>query len=590
MPLKGLLYRKLIKKEIEKSELEEFIPAFKVGKPSRLVEITLPKDLSEVDVSYPLIEPFAYAHIFWDKKAKSLIYEVLEPELKEDEKKLLEKISESLLEIIDIGFGAIKKESVKIIKYLEEKVQNILRNLGITLTAVQYLKIMYYIYRNFVGLNEIEPIMNDPYIEDISCDGVKVPIYVVHRIFGSVKTTIVFKDAEKLREFIVKLSERCGRYVSYAEPILDATLPDGSRVSATIASDVATKGPTFTIRKFSEKPFSPIDQIFLGTVNSEIMAYFWYILEHRSSILVVGGTATGKTSFLNSISCFIRPEAKIVSIEDTRELRLPHEHWIPGLARVGFGIPLPTGERYGEITLFDLLKESFRQNPDYVIVGETRGKESYVMFQGMASGHSALSTFHANSLETAIKRLISPPIELPLQLIESLDIVVVMTNFKEKGSSYRRVKEVVEIKGVDTKTDDVISQVVFQWDPSTDSFKKVNESYVVKKVAESIGSTYERAIEEIQLRKKVLEYLYKKGIRDFDKVAKWINRYYKEKEKVLEIIAREEGKIPEKLPEVKPERIKEEVKEEKKEKEEEKPKEPISIINLLGLKMIKRKL
>ncbi|OYT42273.1 MAG: secretion system protein E [Candidatus Aenigmarchaeota archaeon ex4484_224] len=576
MKLKGLLYRKLIKREFGSEEIKEYIPVFKIGSSKRIFEIKRPQDITKTNISYPLIEPFSYAHIHWNDKEKLLIYEVLEPELKEDEKEKLEKISSSLVEIIDTGFG-IAKDREKAIKYLEEKVQQVLRNLGMTLTTIEYLKIMYYIYRDFIGLNEIEPLMNDPNIEDISCDGVNIPIYVVHRIFGSLKTNVMFKDTERLRQFIVKLAERCGRYVSYAEPILDATLPDGSRVAATIASDVATKGPTFTIRKFSERPFSPVDQIYLGTVNAEIMAYFWYIIEHRASILIVGGTATGKTSFLNSISCFIRPEAKIVSIEDTRELRLPHEHWIPSLSRIGFGIPLPTGEKYGEVTLFDLLKESFRQNPDYVIVGETRGKEAYVMFQGMSSGHASMSTFHAGSLEAAIKRLISPPISLPPQLLESLDVVAVMGHYKEKGGA-RRLKQVVEIKSVDVKSGEVIPNLVYKWDPVSDTFKKINESVVVRKIAESIGQNYKEAFKEIENRKKVLEWLYQKGIRDFDEVNKWINRYYKEKEKVLKEIG--------------------EVKEEKrveKPKEIPKPKERklerrISIIDLLGLKLIKTKI
>ncbi|MFQ6056496.1 MAG: type II/IV secretion system ATPase subunit, partial [Methanosarcinales archaeon] len=252
-------------------------------------------------------------------------------------------------------------------------------------------------------MNEIEPLMNDPYIEDISCDGTNVPLYIVHRKYGSLKTNIIYSDEKKLQEFIVKLAERCGRFISYAEPLLDGSLPDGSRIQASFSKDVTTKGPTFTIRKFVEEPLSPIDLIKNKTVNSEVLAYLWLAVESGSSILIGGGAATGKTTFLNALSMFIPPTAKIVSIEDTRELNLMHENWIPSVARVGFA------KGIGEVTMFDLLKESFRQSPDYVIVGEVRGKEAYVMFQGMAAGFPALGTMHAGKVDDIIYRLETPP-------------------------------------------------------------------------------------------------------------------------------------------------------------------------------------
>ncbi|MEM7826557.1 MAG: type II/IV secretion system ATPase subunit, partial [Candidatus Aenigmatarchaeota archaeon] len=399
LSLKGILYRKIIKKEKGKELLEEVLPSFVVRKPKRIVEFPEVKDVSKVNVIYPLIEPFTYAHIKWNDETKELIYNVLEPKMDEKDKEMLKKISESLIELMDVELSSIKQQS-KAIEYLQKNVVKVIKELGLKLTQEQYIKIMYYIYRNFVGLNEIEPFMQDPNIEDISCDGVNIPFYVVHRKYGSLKTNVVFEDMEELRELVMKLAERCGRYVSYAEPILDGTLPDGSRVAATLATDVATRGPVITIRKFGETPFSPIEQIELNTASPEMLAYLWYLIEHGISLLIIGGVATGKTSFLNTLCMFIPQEAKIISIEDTRELRIPNEHWVPTLARPGFGIPMPSGEKYGGVSLFDLLKESFRQNPDYVIVGETRGKEAYVMFQGISSGHPSFSTMHAGSVET----------------------------------------------------------------------------------------------------------------------------------------------------------------------------------------------
>jgi flagellar protein FlaI len=518
--LKGILYRKLIKKG-------GTFPEFILKKQERIVEIPTYEDITKVNVIYPLIEPFAFAHIKWDKENQELVYNVIEPELTEAERENLKRISEALIELIEVELTAIKDIS-KAMEYLQKNVLKIIKEFGLKLSRIAYIKLMYHIYRNFIGLNEIEPLLQDPNIEDISCDGLNTPIYVIHRKFGSIKTNIVYTEAERLREFVVKLAERCGRYISYAEPILSGTLPDGSRVSATLAGDVATKGPTFTIRKFTAKPISPIEQVELGTASTEMLAYFWYLIEHKASILIVGGVATGKTSFLNTLCMFIPSEAKIVSIEDTREIKIPHEHWIPTLARTGFGIPMPTGEKYGEVTLFDLLKESFRQNPDYVIVGETRGKEAYVMFQGMSSGHPCLSTFHAGSVDTVIKRLTSPPIELPPTLLESLDVIVIMVHAKEKGESARRIKEVVEIQSVDPKTGEVKANPVFRWNPTKDTYEKFYESIKVKKIAEEIGGKVEDAIKEIKRREKFLESLREKGIKDFIEVTKYIKFYYKQ--------------------------------------------------------------
>jgi len=534
--LKGILYRE-VKKSTE--EKEEPLPGFAIQKPKRLIEFPEIKDIKTVNVSYSLIEPFTYVNIKWDPQEKEVVYNVIEPKMTNEEIEIVKKISDGLIELVEVELTSIKEPS-KIIEYLEKNVVKVIKEFGLKLSPNQFVKTMYYIYRNFIGYNEIEAFLQDPNIEDISCDGTATPIYVIHRKFGSLKTNMLFEKGEELREFIIKLAERCGRYVSYAEPILAGTLPDGSRVSATLAGDVATRGPTFTIRKFTEKPISPIEQLKYKTVSAEVLAYFWYLIEHGVSMLMVGGVATGKTSFLNSLCMFVPPEAKIVSIEDTRELKIPNEHWIPGVARVGFGIPTPTGEKYGDVSLFDLLKESFRQNPDYVVVGEVRGKETYVMFQGMSSGHPCLSTFHAGSVDTVIKRLVTPPIDLSPTLIESLDVITIMVHAREKGKSARRVKQVVEIESVDPKTEEVSTRTIFLWNPAEDKFEKVADSLKVEKIVAAIGGKKEDALADIENRAKILQWLEAKGITDYLEVTKYINMYYKERDAVLKMI----GEIP----------------------------------------------
>jgi len=537
--MRGALYRKVLddaeKKKEKKKKQQLKLPGFEIKNIQHVVEFQKTEDVTKIDITYPLIEPFAYVNVKWDDEDKIIVYNVIEPEINEKDKDLLKKISESLLELVDVEISAVKNDD-KMVDYLEKQIAKIIHEFGLNISTDRYTRVMYYVYRNFIGFNEIEPFLQDPNIEDISCDGINAPMYIVHRKFGSLKTNVVFTDLEYLREFVIKISQRAGRYVSYAEPVLEGTLPDGSRISATIAGDVATRGPTFTIRKFSERPFSPIEQLKFKTVSIDLMAYFWYITEHGASMLFVGGVATGKTSFMNAICMFIPQEAKIVSIEDTRELRIPNDHWVPTLSRVGFGIPMPSGEKYGGVSLFDLLRQSFRQNPDYVIVGETRGKEAYVMFQGMSSGHPSMSTFHAGSVDTVIKRLTTPPIDLSPSLVESLNVITVLIHAREKGKSARRIREIAEILTVDAKTSEVETNIVFQWDPAKDVFVQTNESVVIKELVEAKGGTVEDANKSIEERRKVLKWMFDNEITDYAEVTKIINRYYKESANLMKEI------------------------------------------------------
>ncbi|MBI5347008.1 MAG: Flp pilus assembly complex ATPase component TadA [Candidatus Aenigmarchaeota archaeon] len=478
---------------------------------------------------YPLIKPYAYTNIRWNPAENAVVYNLIEPNLTPKESEMLHKIKEGLVQVINVSLDKVKK-SGEMMGFLEESVQSLLDDYGYELGDDQYLKIMYYVYRDYTGLNEIEPLLNDPYIEDISCDGVETPIFVVHQKLGSLKTNIVFEEDKKLKEFVVKLAERCDRYISYAEPLLDGSLPDGTRVQASLAGDVTTRGPTFSIRKFPEKPFTPVDMLKLGTASPEMLAYLWFVVENGANILIAGGTATGKTSFLNAISLFINPESKIVSIEDTRELNLPHENWVPGVSRIGF-----VGTKVGEVSMYDLLRESFRQNPDYLIVGEVRGREASVMFQGMASGHISISTMHAGDVDDVIKRLITRPISLTPSLIEVLDIVILMVHAREKGKSARRVKKIVEIESVSEKGE-IRSHDIFNWNPVSDSFEYSGDSKVLKKMSEEKGISMEGIIKVIDERKDVLTWLVQQDHKDWKEVVRHMIEYINKPEKMMEKI------------------------------------------------------
>ncbi len=490
--------------------------------------------LSDVDVKYPLIKPFAYAHIKWDEENKEILYRIEEPTLEEEDEALFEQIKENLSEKLDVSLSAVQ-EREKVIEYLEDKINEVLLELGIKLSEEQHNKIMYYIYRDFVGLGKIEPFMHDPYIEDLGCDGTNIPVFAVHSEFGSVKSNVQF-EKEELKNLVVKLAERCGRYVSYANPLLDGALPDGSRVNASLTEDVTSHGPTFSIRKFQETPFSAINMINLGTSSPKIMAYMWILMQYQQSILICGGTATGKTSFLNSVVSFIPPEDKIVSIEDTRELRLPHENWIPSVTRSMFG-------QHGDsdVDMDQLLKESFRENPDYVVVGEVRGEEASVLFQGMASGHPSMGTMHASGPNDVVKRLVTPPISLSPALVESLDAIIVMTHAKGVEKSARRVRGVHEVQKVMSESQSARTNEAFSWTARDDSYSMNGEPFLFDQISTDFGISKEELHEELEARTNILRWLKEKGVTDFERVSKVIAEYYKDREQVLKIVNAESG-------------------------------------------------
>ncbi len=489
----------------------------------RLVNI---KDKSKINIRYPLIAPFSFAHIFWDSSKKELFYELEEPSLTPAESDYLGQIIIAMRQIINFD-EIIEKNLESVLAYIDNMLKLLVAEMGKEISKETYEKFYYYLYREFIGFNEIDSFLKDYFIEDIECNGVGIPLYIVHRVYRNLETNIVFKNIQTLSNFVEKLAQRCGKYVSYASPILDGTLPDGSRVNATYTSDITSRGPTFTIRKFTKKPWTPPQLIAFRTLSPEMLAYLWLLVEYKSNILIAGGTSAGKTTLLNAIAFFIPPEDRVVSIEDTRELNLPRENWIPAVSRGS-----TTVEGTGEVTLFDLLKSSFRQNPNYVIVGEVRGKEAYVLFQGMASGHSSLSTIHGDSVETVIKRLETPPINLSPTLLNILDSVCVMTHAIVNNEETRKLREIVEI--VDVKQDGTaLTNTPFVWNSYNNKFYFKHQSKVFEKISHRFGIPMDKLIQEFNIRTKLLYKWYVKGIFDFKKVQELINQYYQEPRKVL---------------------------------------------------------
>ena len=484
------------------------------------------KDKTKVDVRYVLIAPYVSVHIHWDPKENELIYEVEEPMLDERQKELFRKIEKAMLEIINITI-VVQKTPEAMINYIHETATLLITEFGIDVSNEDYRKIFYYLYRNFVGLNEAEPLIKDYFIEDIECNGLQTPIYIVHRAYKNIKTNVRFETIEGLTSFVEKLAQRCGKYISYASPIIDGSLPDGSRVNATYTQEITSRGPTFTIRKFTKIPWTPMQLINFKTMSPEMMAYLWILIQYKCNIIIAGGTASGKTSLLNAIAFFIPPEARVVSIEDTQELSLSRENWLPSVARSAVG----TGTT-GEISMFNLLKSSFRQNPDYVIVGEVRGEEASVLFQGMASGHSSLSTMHADSVDTMIKRLETPPINLSPTLINTIDAVTIMTHAIVNKQETRKLREIVEIVNV-TPEGVALTNTPFVWNAREDVFYFKKSMHVFEKISRRYGFTVEELNKEFKARTLLIAELVKRKIFGFKEVQDIVNHYFKDPQAVL---------------------------------------------------------
>jgi flagellar protein FlaI len=377
--------------------------------------------------------------------------------------------------------------------------------------------------------------MRDPNIEDVSCDGPGVEIFVYHRRFESLRTNVMWEDELELEQYIIRMAQRCGKHISIAEPLLDATLMDGSRIVMTLGREVSTKGSTFTIRRFRDEPFTPVDLLEFKTFSSMQIAFFWLAMQYGMSMLFVGGTASGKTTSLNACSLFLPWQHKIVSIEETRELNLPHPNWIPGCTRQGFGGEGSSGggKAAGEVDMYDLLRAALRERPEYIIVGEIRGEEAYVLFQAMATGHTTYSTFHADSIQSLVHRLENKPIEIPRVLIPALDGISIQIQTRVGGKRVRRNKAIVEIIGIDPHSHELLTNEAFRWDNTIDEYVFTGKSYIFEKIMMKANLNRVEIMDETKRRQLVIEWCLKKGIRDYKDFARVVAEYYVHPEDVM---------------------------------------------------------
>jgi len=447
------------------------------------------RKLKDLNLIYPVGDPI-FIHVFVKQRGERPLYHPIQPVIPDEVSEVLELVEEAIALKIDekeefeddeekkkVLFDALDK-AVRIDNALPDHEYRIKREDGfvdqVTVNEYMYNALKYKLEIEKVGLGILEPMIRDPYIEDISCDGVG-PIFVEHKVFKSLQSTIEFKDPKELDEFTIRLSERVGRPVTHKKPIVDATLPDGSRLNIVFSRDISKKGSNFTIRKFSGTPLSIVQLVSWNTMSAEAAAYIWMILETGLSLWVSGETASGKTTTLNAICTFIRPDAKIISIEDTAEVMVPHENWVREITR-------ESESKEASIGAYELLKAALRQRPNYIIVGEIRGREGNVAFQAMQTGHPVLSTFHAASVEKLIQRITGHPIDVPKSYIDNLNVVVIQSAVRlpQTGMIERRVLSINEIVGYDPKEGSFSYIETFHWDPKEDRhiFRGEGNSYI----------------------------------------------------------------------------------------------------------------
>jgi len=480
---------------------------------------------------YWLEEPFSYAAIFRNTQTEKQLYRVIEPTLSEGESYLYDYLRHALKDQLLYRTQLSRTDDPATV--LEDRVHTEIDNHpGLNPTPGETAKVLYYLRRDLVGYERIHPLMYDPGLEEISCNGAgeHKPIYVYHREHDDLVTNIHFEEPEdvvdgdnELRAFVQKLAQRSGDDISTANPATGTALPDGSRIQLTL-EEISPQAPTFTIRKFQEDPFTPVDLIQSGTFTAEQLAYLWVLVENGYHGLVSGGTGSGKTTTLNALGLFIPPGQKVVTIEDTREVKLPQKNKASLLTRE----PQVHDDATG-IDMFDLLKSSLRMRPEYLIVGEVRGGEAFNLFQAMNTGHISMATIHADSMRNVLSRLEGKPMDIPKNLISELGFVSIQNAVTEEGETIRRSETIIEVTDYDPDDDSIHYRSTWEWDPDADRMLNTAESHLFRELRDE-GIDPDRAQHR---RQRVLEHLVDTDIADYQPVTKVIRAFQRSPEVVL---------------------------------------------------------
>jgi len=502
----------------------------------------LEKNKTEVNLTYPVNPPYAFINVTFDKRDGEFEYLLREPSLSTEEQANMAEAKQKMELLIDqegipLADEALTSKSERLRSFLKDIFEEVLYLYDIEIPEDRKPVVFYHLRKELIGMGRVDAVLKDPFIEDVSCNGPKEPIYIYHRVFGSMKTNVVFPREIELNKFIFRLAQISGKHISVYQPILDAVLDDGSRINLTLGSEVTRKGSTFSIRKFSHDPISPIDLLRYGSLSADMLAYFWLLIEHKKSILISGGTATGKTTLLNALCMLIRPEDKIVSIEDTPEIKIDHENWIQSVSRKGYGKAsgvsgvsgisgVSGGSGPGDIDLYDLLVAALRQRPEYVIVGEVRGREAFTLFQAISVGHASLGTIHAGSMRELLPRVENEPMNVPRVLFQNLDAVAFMNLITEGDRRIRRLRNVTEVLEIERDTKNLLTNDAFNWHPKQDAFSFSGRSFNLESLADSIGKTADDLLEEMQQRTRYIRLMNEHDVTHYKDVSRAINMYY----------------------------------------------------------------
>src|SRR6056297_930543 len=485
------------------------------------------------NVLYPVGGPI-YCHIYGDV-GQDMKYYVIEPDLSDDEWSVFNKVRDKLLERsvtkpapqdeaeYDDRIEELLEETTKIKEPESESDSGVLTRLKnitdvgkVELTEQTYENIRYRLNRDIVGLGPLEPVMRDPANEDVHVIGPH-QCYVDHGTYGMVETTVEWESKESFDQWLKNMGERIGDPVSDSDPIIDSTLPDGSRLNVIYSDDVSLQGPSLTIRQNEGEPLSMFQITKWGTLSPELAAYLWLCLENEQTVFVVGETASGKTTTLNSIMSFIPRDSKIYTAEDTAEVIPPHDTWQQLLTREG------QGENSADVDMFDLVAAALRSRPDYIIVGEVRGEEGRMAFQAAQTGHPVMLTFHASDIVSMIQRFTGEPINVPETFMDNADVALFQNRVKQGDDVLRRVTSVQEIEGYSKEMGGVVTRQAFYWDPVEDQivFQGRNNSYVLEEqIATLLGYADTREIyDEMDFRAEIIERIIQEdliGYHDFN--------------------------------------------------------------------------
>mgnify|MGYP002648126222 FL=1 len=459
-------------------------------------------------------------------------YNVFKQKYSSEEKLLLSELRENLVDLAISSDESLQVNEDKLLNdiknFLFAKLANNSQNNTI---SNEYLdNLARKLFQDLVGYGEIDPLIRDDNLEEIMVIGIDKPVFVYHREYGMMKTNILFKDDGEVMNLIDSIARQINRRIDQESPILDGRLPDGSRVNATIPP-ISADGPSMTIRKFKRDPLTIIDLINSKTISVELAAFFWLCFDglgvKSANAIISGGTSSGKTTTLNALSSFINPKERIITIEDTLELQIPHEHVIRMETRP------PNVENRGELTMNDLVKNSLRQRPDRIIVGEVRGSEAITLFTALNTGHSGFGTLHSNDARETITRLTNAPMSVPNIMISAIDFIIMQNRiYRSDGVSFRRISEVAEVSGIEEGV--IQLNKIFEWDPQSDTIKNVGiTSKTLTEIANVSGNSLNSLYDEIKNREIVLQHMVDQNIRSIRDVSTVLEMYYLDSQKVL---------------------------------------------------------